>query len=69
MRAPKVSACRLLARSDIQGMSEVGPVYPQLRTFRQRCLLFARSLPLYAQLRTWQASPANVSESLSVEAQ
>ena len=42
-------------------MSEVGLLYLQLRTFHQRCLLITRLLPLYPQLRTWEAPPGNVS--------
>ena len=30
-------------------------------TYRRQCLLFAQLLPLYPQLRTWEAPPANVS--------
>ena len=50
-------------------MYKEGPVYPQLRTVRQRCPLFTRLRPLHPQLRTWEAPPANVAPAKELQRQ
>ncbi len=52
---------RFWLKADYPTTSAPRPLIPQQATFRRRCLLSTRLLPLYPQLRTWVAPPANVS--------
>ena len=51
---------RFWLHPDLPGMSKIGPAYPRLWTFRQRCPHCTRFLPLHPRSQTWQAPPTTL---------